>query len=223
MKKPPTKAPSRQRRSKANKFILATTMPKLAAAFTRRSASYSKKSHCCEGITAERENIPPLYSLGLSELKIENSARDARSLLHASEKKNNKMSSGLTAFGSRVTQTRSTYMLGPRDNKRCLTSRTLSHNSDGLKHNRRWQGHESGGGRLVCRPPGKRRLLSASASPNLQSLRGNTNLFSKLSMLHFTLGCAGGTLGWHTMSLMANASTPDTGLVCAQHLQSELT
>lgn len=54
----------------------------------------------------------------------------------APRRKTNKMSSGLTAFGSLVTRTRSSYMLGPRDNKRCLTSRTLSHNSDGLEHNR---------------------------------------------------------------------------------------
>lgn len=113
-------------------------------------------------------------------------------------KKNNKMSSSLTAFGSRVTQTRSTYMPGPRDNKRCLTSRTLSHNSDGLEHNRSWQGHESRGGRLVCRPPGRRQLLSASVSPNLQSLHGNTHLFSKQSLFDFTLGCAGRTSGWLT-------------------------
>lgn len=97
------------------------------------------------------------------------------------QRKTNKMSFGLTAFGSRVSRTRYTYMLGPRDNKRCLTSRTLSHNSDGLKRNRSWQGHESGWGRLVFGPPGRRRLLSAS--PNLQSLHGNTHLLSKQSLL----------------------------------------
>lgn len=68
----------------------------------------------------------------------------------------------------------------------------------GSKHNWSWQGHESGGGRLVCRPPGRRQLLSASASPNLQSLHGNTHLFSKQSLLNFTVGCSGRTLGWLT-------------------------
>lgn len=153
------KASSLQRLSKAPLIYLSSNSAKASRNIYPVERHPTLKSHTA--LTSRQREKTSLLCSRLASLNWKlKTLPEMQEVCSTPRRKTNKMSSSLTAFGSRVTKTRSTYMLGPQDNKRCLTSRTLSHNSDGLEHNRSWQGHERGGGWLVCRPPGRRRLLS---------------------------------------------------------------